>query len=436
MTKQQDKLREVKSGKGLFALIDCNHFYVSCERAFRPDLEKMPVGVLSNNDGCIVALSPELKALGVERGVPYFKIKHLINKHKITLFSSNYALYGDMSFRVMSLLSRFSPEVDVYSIDEAFLSLNDLPISDANSYGQTIRTTIRQCTGIPVSVGIAPTKTLTKIANRVAKKSKNGTGVYTITEPAQRDELLKKTPVEDVWGIGYRYTKMLKKHGIKTAWDLTTMPDDWIRSKMTVVGLKTVEELRGKACLDMELVDEPKKGIVSSRSFGKPVEKKEEIHEATATYCLNAVSKLRQQNSLARRILVFITTNPFKDEPQYANYRERRLTGYSAYPPDFIKIAGDILQEIFREGYRYKKAGIMITDIIPENDAPLDIFETAYPDDRRAQIMHCMDRINRKWGPGVITFAGAGIQKGWQMRREMLSQRYTTCWQELLRVKA
>ncbi len=433
-----------KNDQELFALIDCNHFYVSCERAFRPELEGFPVGILSNNDGCIVALSPELKALGVERGVPYFKIKHLLKRHKVTIFSSNYALYGDMSFRVMSLLSHFSPEIEVYSIDEAFLSLAGLNITDTDSFGEKIRNTIRQCTGIPISVGIAPTKTLCKVANKIAKKNdrryvvpgKDKDGVFTIIDEKLRNHILQHTPVADIWGIGYRYAKMLKREGIFTAWDLTLKPDDWIRDKMTVVGLRTVEELRGKSCLSLEQVSEPKKGIVSSKSFGKIVESREEIREAASSYCLNAVAKLRQQGSLARRILVYLTTNPFKNEPQYANYRELKLSGYSAYPPDFMKTAGRILDEIYREGYRYKKVGVMLTDIIPEEEAPLDLFETSYPQDRRSQIMHCMDRINRKWGQEAISFAGAGIKQGWQMRREMLSPRYTTCWGELLKVKA
>lgn len=422
--------------QALYALIDCNHFYVSCERAFRPELEGIPVGILSNNDGCIVALSPELKDLGVRRGVPYFKIKHLQKKHNITIFSSNYALYGDMSFRVMSLLSRFSPEVEIYSIDEAFLSLSGLAISDLNAYGQRLRDTIRQCTGIPVSVGIAPTKTLTKVANKIAKKDKIEEGVFILNDPQTLESILQQTPVDDIWGIGNRYASMLKKAGIENALQLAQQPNNWIRRNMTIVGLKTVEELRGNPCLDLELIDEPRKGIVSSRSFGKSVSEKDEIHEAAAAYCLKALDKLRQQNSLARRILVFLTTNPFKNEPQYANYREMKLTGYSAYPPDFIKIAGQVLDDIYREGYQYKKVGIMLTDIIPEDDAPRDLFETSYPEDRRAQIMHCMDRINHKWGSGAITFAGAGIMQNWQMRRKMLSPRYTTCWRELLKVKA
>ena len=420
----------------LYALIDCNHFYVSCERAFRPDLENRPVGILSNNDGCIVALSPELKALGIERGVPYFKIKHLIKKHNITIFSSNYALYGDMSFRVMSLLSRFSPEVEIYSIDEAFLSLEGVVMKDPTEYGRGIRNTIKQCTGIPVSVGIAPTKTLAKIANRVAKKERRDFGVSTLKKPTEIEEVLRKTAVADIWGVGYRYEKMLKKSGIHTAYQLIEQPDEWIKEKMTIVGLRMVEELRGKPCLDMELFSEPKKSIVSSRSFGKSVESKDEIREAAASYCLTALDKLRQQHSLARRILVYLTTNPFKNEPQYANYREIKMPGYTAYPPDFMKIATEILDDIYRAGYKYKKVGIMLNDIISEDDAPLDLFESAYPDDRRSHIMHCIDRINRKWGSGAITFAGAGIQQGWQMRREMLSPRYTTSWQELLKVKA
>jgi DNA polymerase V len=425
-----------KNRNELFALIDCNHFYVSCERAFRPELYGKPVGILSNNDGCIVALSPELKAMGVERGTPYFKIKPLVKKKGVTIFSSNYALYGDMSFRVMSILSNYSPEIEIYSIDEAFLSLTGMYLEDMTEYGHKIRDTIRQCTGIPVSVGIAPTKTLTKIANKIAKKNKKSGGVYLLLDPELRDKRLKETPVDDIWGIGYRYTKMLKQNGIDTAWQLMRKSNDWIRAKMTIVGLKTVEELRGNSCLDMELINEPKKGIISSKSFGQPVTSYEEIREAAAAYCITAVNKLQSQRSLARRILLFVTTNPFKNEPQYANYREMKLSGYSAYTPDFIKTAGVILKEIYRDGYRYKKVGVMLSDIIPEEEAPLDLFEIPYPEDRRAQIMHCIERINRKWGPEAITFSAAGIKQEWQMRREMLSPRYTTSWNELLRVKA
>ncbi len=417
-----------------FALVDCNQFYVSCERAFQPHLWGKPVGVLSNNDGCIVALSPELKALGVKRGAPAFKIQSMINRYHIHLLSSNYALYGDMSARVMNILSNFTPELEVYSIDEAFLSLEELEISDWLEYGRQIRQTIQQWLGIPVSVGIAPTKTLAKIANRVAKKFPAYSGVFDITDHPRFEDVLKWVEVGDIWGVGYRYAAKLNEHGIMNAWDLSQVNQKWIEKQMTIVGLRTVKELNGISCIDMELDIMPKKQIISSRSFGHPVEKLSELLEATSDYCQVATLKLRSQCSLASSIMVYLTTNRFRDEPQYANYASCRLSTPSAYIPDFIKAASRLLNSIYRPGYKYKKVGIMISDIIAEKQAPLDFFEPVYIDDHRKIVMDCVDYLNNVWGPGTLAYAAAGINKGWQMKRQLLSPNYTSNWQQLLRI--
>ena len=415
-----------------FALVDCNQFYVSCERAFQPHLWGKPVGVLSNNDGCIVALSPELKALGVKRGAPAFKIKHLIDRYGIHLLSSNYALYGDMSARIMKILSNYAAELEVYSIDEAFLDFEGMQVDNWLDYGRQIRQQILQWLGMPVSVGIAPTKTLAKIANRVAKKFPGYGGVFDITDHSRFEDILKWVKVGDIWGVGYRYAAKLNEHGIMNAWDLSRVNQKWIQQQMTIVGLRTVKELNGISCIDMELDIMPKKQIISSRSFGHPVSELSELLEATADYCQVATLKLRNQRSLASGIMVYLTTNRFRDEPQYANYASSRLVTPSAYTPDFIKAAGGLLRSIYRSGYKYKKAGIMISDIIAEKQAPLDFFEPVYIDDDRKVVMDCVDRLNNIWGQGTLAYAAAGINKGWQMKRELLSPNYTSNWQQLL----
>jgi DNA polymerase V len=420
--------------KKSFALVDCNQFYVSCERSFQPHLWGKPVGVLSNNDGCVVALSPELKALGVKRGAPAFKIKHLIDRYGIHLFSSNYALYGDMSARVMKILSEYAAELEVYSIDEAFLDFEGMAINNWLDYGRQMRQQVLQWLGMPVSVGIAPTKTLAKIANRVAKKFPGYGGVFDITDHPRFEDILKWVEVGDIWGVGYRYAAKLNEHGIMNAWDLSRVNQKWVEQQMTIVGLRTVKELNGISCLDMELDIMPKKQIISSRSFGHPVEKLSELLEATADYCQVATLKLRNQRSLASGIMVYLTTNRFRDEPQYANYASSKLVTPSAYIPDFIKAASGLLRSIYRSGYKYKKVGIMISDIIAEKQAPLDFFEPVYIDDERKVVMDCVDRLNNIWGQGTLAYAAAGINKGWQMKRELLSPNYTSNWQQLLSV--
>ena len=418
-----------------YALVDCNQFYVSCERVFEPKLWNKPVGVLSNNDGCIVALSPEMKALGIKRGVPAFKIKHLIEKHDIRLFSSNYGLYGDLSARIMQILGEFTPELEIYSIDEAFLRLDTLNISDWLEYGRQMKLKVQKWVGIPVSVGFGPTKTLAKIANRVAKKFPAYNGVFDITDHPNREKVLKWVKVGDIWGVGYRYAKKLNEYGIYTAWDLSKVDHKWIQQQMTIVGLRTVKELSGISCIDMELDMVPKKQIISSRSFGQPVSELNQLLEAVADYCQVATLKLRQQHSLASTIMVYLTTNRFRDEPQYANYASLKLATPSAYVPDFIKAGSDLMRSIYRPGYKFKKVGVMLSNIIAERQAPLDFFERVYIDDERKTVMDCMDKVNNVWGSGTLAYAAAGINKNWQMKRELLSPSYTSNWHQLLRVR-
>ena len=423
--------------RDIFALIDCNSFSASCEKVFNPHLANKPVGILSNNDGIIVALSPELKTLGIKRGDAAFKIdKRFIQKHGIHLFSSNYTLYGDMSNRVMQTLANFSPDVEVYSIDEAFLSLKGFEHLNLTDYGRQIKRTIRQHTGLPVSVGIGPSKTLAKIANHFAKKHSFCEGVFDITDHPDKEKILRWTDVEHIWGVGRQYAKMLRRNGIENAFQLAQAPDKWVQNKMTIVGLRMVKELRGISCLDLEEDIPPKKEIVSSKSFGSAVTELQDMQEATAEYCLRAVEKLREEHQVASQITVFITTNRFKNEPQYANYATARLPLPSAYSPDFLHAVSVLMKKIYRSGYNYKKSGVMISDIRHQSKAPLDFFQPCYLDDKRKVIMDCLDEINEKMGSHRLTYAASGIGKPWQMKREALTPSYTTSWQHIPVVKA
>ena len=421
--------------KKLYALVDCNSFYVSCERIFRPDLENKPVGVLSNNDGCVVALSKEMKSLGIKRGTPVFKITDLIDKHDIHIFSSNYALYGDISQRVMKVLYRFSPDIEIYSIDEAFLILNYDSDRKINQTAKEIKNTIKKWIGIPVSIGIAETKTLAKLANKISKKIPKFNGIFNLASYKNKNKVFQYFPVADIWGIGYQYTKMLNKAGVFTVQDLIKLPNKWIKKKMTIVGLKLVKELRGEVSFELESESQPKKGIVSSKSFGYPVHKLSDMKEALSSYTVRAIEKLRKQKSVASRIMVFITTNPYKNEPQYSNFKQGTLSSPSAYTPDFIALAQNSLEAIFKNGYNYKKTGIMLFDIKNEYDGQPVWFEKPYVTSRKKTIMKKVDKINSKWGRDTITFAATGKNKPWKMKQELLSNRYTTCWNELLKIK-
>ncbi|MDY6915960.1 MAG: Y-family DNA polymerase [Candidatus Cloacimonadota bacterium] len=419
----------------IFALVDCNSFYVACERVFRPDLRGKPVGVLSNNDGIVVAASPELKELNMGRGTPAFKMKKAIKKYDIHLFSSNYALYGDMSARVMKSLAYFTPNLEVYSIDEAFLELTGINCKNWLQYGRIIKAKVEGWTGIPVSVGIARTKTLAKLANTIAKKYEKFNGVFNLIDHPRFRKVLQSVSVDKIWGVGRRYAQKLQRYGIQNAWQLSQAEDNWIEKMMTIVGLRLVKELREISCVDIEMDIMPRKSIVSSKSFGKLVTSLPKLKEAVSQYTTRAVEKLRLQNSLAYQLMVFLQTNRFRQEPQYANYCSRRLEVPSAYTPDFIKLANSMLEAIYRPGYNYQKAGVMISDIIAMKYAPLDLFLPCYLDDERQPLIDSCDKINSKWGRDTIQFASSGIKRDWQMRRQYLSPRYTTCWSELARVK-
>lgn len=416
----------------IFALVDCNSFYCSCERVFNPRLRNVPVVVLSNNDGCVISASVEAKKLGIKIGTPYFQCEALFKKHGGFAYSSNYTLYGDMSNRVMEILSSFSPEIEVYSIDEAFLSFTNFVFTDLYSYGKIIRETVMQYTGIPVSVGIGATKTLSKAANRLAKKYTENQGVF-LLENKSSDIYLEKIDVSDIWGVGEQYSKFLYGIGIKNAKQFKYADEKQIRKKMTVMGARTQAELKGISCINLEEINPPKKAIVSSRSFGQPVVTLQELKEAVAAYTSNAAQKLRKQNSLAQNLTVFINTNYFKaEDPQYGNSISFKLPMASNYTPELIHLAHAGLEKIFKPGYKYKKAGIMLTNIVDEGDLQYNLFINPELNQKRNDLMKSIDNIQNRFGKNSLFIGAEGIHQNWKMKRLMLSKNFTTRLDELL----
>jgi DNA polymerase V len=417
----------------LFALVDCNNFYASCERLFRPELRGKPIVVLSNNDGCIVARSNEAKALGIAMGAPYFKSRAVIDEHGIQVFSSNYALYGDLSSRIMAVLREIEPEVEVYSIDEAFVGLPGG--EQAAEHGRLIRARVAQCVGIPVSIGIGPTRTLAKIANRFAKKDPRYGGVVDLAGAGDRAEFLAAVDVGEVWGIGGSGTRKLYGRGIRNALQLRDCDDGWIRKHLTITGLRTVLELRGTACIAGGSVQATRKSIISSRSFGSPVTNRADLREAIAFHAAIAAAKLRGQQSLAGAIQVFFHTNGFQhDVPQYSANLVLPLPRASSDTPTLIGVALKGLERIFKAGYRYQKAGVMLTDITPGACRQGELFGALPPE--REGLMATVDRINRKWGRDTVQFAAAGLTKPWRMKQAYKSPAYTTSWEEIPVVRA
>jgi DNA polymerase V len=420
----------------LLALVDCNNFYVSCERVFRPDLIGKPVAVLSNNDGCIVARSQEVKDLGIKMGVPVFQLQNLIKQHKIHLFSSNYTLYADMSARVMSILEEFVPSLEVYSIDEAFLDFTGVCGQDPIAYGLMIKKAVFRATGIPVCVGMGPTKTLAKLANFAAKKWKKSGGVLELSDPVRREKLMRIVPVGEVWGIGARTATRLNRLGIHTVWDLAKQPADRIREQFNIVVARTVMELNGIPCLDLEAIAPDKQQIVCSRSFSRRLTEYRELSEALAEFCSRAAEKLRFQNSVAGHISVFIRTNPFHPtEPQYQRAAGVALLAATQDTRVIVGTANRLLKELFREGYHYQKCGVQLSRIQP---APIpeqaDLFDWAAFDHAESEKpMQAMDRINRRFPKGIAV-AAAGFDQTWKPRAERVSKRYTTDWRELVTV--
>jgi DNA polymerase V len=418
----------------LFALIDCNNFYVSCERLFQPTLLGKPVVVLSNNDGCVIARSDEAKALGIPMGLPAFKLADLIKEHAIEVYSSNYTLYGDLSARVMTTLTQWTPAVEVYSIDEAFLRFSMVPSHAVTAYGQTMRATIQQWTGIPVSIGIGPTKTLAKLANRLAKRSTEAKGVVILTSPSEVEAILAQTPIGAIWGIGPGYTRCLKAHDITTALQLRNMPDRWVRQELGIVGLRLVWELRGISCLPLALCPPPKHSLMVSRSFGRPITTLSDMREAVATYTTRAAEKLRRHDVAAGVVTVFLMTNRFTEEPQYSNSVTIPLPVATQDTAELIRYALRGIEHIFREGYHYQKAGIILTALVPAHRIQAHLFDR-HDRERSQKLMAAIDTINTEWGSGTIHYAAVGLRPGWLMRCARRSPRYTTRWEELAVVR-
>ena len=420
----------------LFALVDCNNFYVSCERVFQPSLQGKPVVVLSNNDGCVIARSEEAKALGVPMGLPFFQMRERFPHPPIEVYSSNYALYGDMSARVMTLLKQFSPQVEVYSIDEAFLNLADCESKDLNAYGQVMRHVVQQWTGIPISIGVGPTKTLAKLANRLAKRAADAQGVMDLTALRHQHQALAATSVQDVWGIGRSYTRLLQANGIGTALALRDADERWIRRRMGVVGVRIVWELRGVSCLPLDLSPPPRKSVTVSRSFGRPITTLTEMREAVAAYTTRAAEKLRRHRLAASMLTVFLTTNPFNErEPQYRNRIRMTLPVATNDTAELIAYALAGIERLYEDGYRYKKAGVLFTGLVPAHQIQMNLFDAR--DRERAQIMMAaLDRINQQMGTGAMQYAAAGLKPRWIMKRSRMSPRYTTKWDELAVARA
>lgn len=410
-------------------LIDCNNFYVSCERLFRPDLINRPVIVLSNNDGCAVSRSNEAKALGVKMGVPVFKIRDLVRDQKIEVFSSNYVLYADMSNRVMSILSEYSPVQEIYSIDESFLDLTGF--ADIQERTRAMRERVVRDSGIPVCVGIGPSKTLAKLSNFVAKRHPRSNGVFNINllSPSQVESVLTNIPTEEIWGVGRKLTASLSEFGIDTVLQLRDADIASLRKRFGVVMEKTIRELRGETCIELEDVASAKKQIINSRSFGKSVATIEDLQDALAHFVSNAAKKLRDQNSIAGMMQVFIQTDQFRAErPQYCPSLSIPLIMPTANSMTLQKWAVAGLESIFRSGYQYKKAGVILSEICDASSYQGDLFSTA-PED--SEMMSVMDKLNSRYGKGTIKLSQDGSKQSWKMRQEKKSPEYTTNWTEL-----
>jgi DNA polymerase V len=415
------------------ALVDCNSFYVSCERLFNPRIRKKPVVVLSNNDGCIISRSNEAKALGIKMGEPYFKAKDIIIKNKVEVFSSNYSLYGDLSRRVMRTLKRFNTEIEVYSIDEAFIDLSNFPDQDIEKVGKEIRETVLKWTGIPTSIGIAKTKTLSKIANHIAKKKISG--VTSLIGIENIDPILEKIDINDVWGVGKQLTKFYQKNGIYNAKQLKNKSNSWIKKSSNVLSSRTAMELRGIPCISLETTTAKRKSCVVSRSFGKRVEKFQELKEAVASYCLNASEKIRSESLVAKAITVFVRTSPFqRNFGYYSNSKTLDFPIATNNSIEIVKAAVSILENIFKNGYQYQKAGVMLTGL-RNDDGRKNLFSSER-DEKIGNLMRSIDSTNHRYGRSTLSVASAGVQKKWNMKREYSSKIDTADFYSLPKIRA
>jgi DNA polymerase V len=419
----------------IFALVDCNNFYASCEKLFRPDLADTPVVVLSNNDGCVVARSKEAKALGIKMGIPIFKIQAQIRQHGIQVFSSNYSLYADMSDRVMRTLEDMAPKVEIYSIDEAFLDLTGMQSAiSLVDFGQQVKHTIDRWIGIAVCVGIAPTKTLAKLANHAAKKYPATQGVVDLTDRNRQRKLLALTPVEDIWGVGRRLSVRLQAMGIDTALDLANTSPKLIRQQFSVVLERTVRELNGESCIALEQIPATKKQIICSRSFGARVTSLVQMRQAVCQHATRAAEKLRKERQQAKLLSVFIRTSPYQNNtPQYSNALSAELPRPSNDTRDLIQLSIRLLDQLWRDGYDYAKAGVVLSDFYDIGTYQVGLFDQPSGHANSRQLMHVVDEINHS-GRGKVFFARQGIKKDWAMKREHLSPAYTTRWNGLIRV--
>jgi len=423
----------------MIALVDCNSFYATCEQVFRPDLWGKPVVVLSNNDGCIIAANKEAKAISeISMFEPIFKIKKQLIKHNVTIFSSNYTLYGEMSQRVMNILSAFSPQVEIYSIDEAFVDVSGMEYFSLNQFGHQMKDTIFDYTGLPVGVGIAPTKVLAKLANRISKKRvSENQGVFVIDSEEKRIEALKWATIKMIWGIGSKHAKRLKKIGIFTAYEFTQLPEEWVRKNMTVVGVRIWNELKGQPSIEFKTMPKPKKGIGTSKSFGKKIEDLGMIQEACSYYISEVSEVLRNQKSCATYLQVFLHTNYFSDrDKQYSNSITVTLSIPTSDTFVLISEAKKALDAIYKPGYRFKKVGVCLSGIIPREYVQGNLFVAAPQCDKK-ELMNVFDMMNRKYGKSTLFSGLVGTRvKEWELIKEDRSPRYTTQWNELLKVKA
>lgn len=419
----------------MFALVDCNNFYASCERAFNPYWNGRPVVVLSNNDGCVIARSNEAKKIGIKMGVPAHQIRTEIEQYNIGVFSSNYTLYGDMSNRVMSMLSSYSPNVEIYSIDECFLDFSGFGLYDLKTYGEGIVQSVTKGTGIPVSMGIALTKTLAKVANKFAKKHKGYKGVCIIDTEEKRIEALKRTEISDVWGIGHRHAKRLEQYGVYSAYDFAQMPKAWVRQQMTVVGERTWKELNGEPCIDMEQIAPAKKQICTSRAFGQTIADIEGLKEAVSSFASICAGKLRKQKSCAQSLMVFIHTNNFREDlPQYFKNCVIKLPVPTNSTPEIVHYAIAALLNIYRKGYYFKKAGVILMDIVPDNAIQQNIFDVV-DREKHKKLMEVVDRLNSGFSRNNLFLAVQDGRRKWKLKQELLSPCYTTKLNDIIKIK-
>ena len=418
------------SKKNKVALIDCNSFYVSCERLFNPKINNKPVVVLSNNDGCVISRSTEAKRIGIKMGEPYFKVKELVRKNNVHIFSSNYALYGDISRRVMKTLKSFSDKIEIYSIDEAFLDLSHIEDKEVENYGKEIRERVLKWTGIPTSVGVSNTKTLSKVANYIAKKNK--TGVIYLKENI--DESLKKFHISDIWGVGKQLSKLYIKNGIDTAYKLKNISNSWVKKSTNVLGAKTVMELRGITCINLETQETKRKSCCVSRSFGKKIESLEKLQESITTHCLNAAEKIRNDNQKTRSITIFIRTSPFdRNKKYYSNSISLDLPIATSNSLELVKVAINGLEKIYKYGYFYQKAGIILSKLTESSESEFNLL-TPLMENKSETLMKAIDFTNAKYGRNVISVAQAGINNTWKMKREHSSKIDTASFDSLPKI--